>query len=74
MIKRPVLKFEFSNEENAKKFREYAEGHYASTRVQHPQVNTIPNLRVVLVSGTGSLNYDMNLKSDLNKVYERLES
>ena len=71
--RKPVWKYSFVNEEMANQFYEYAMNHYGSTILQHPQVDAIPDPLTVLVTGSGSLNYDLSLKSDLDKKFAILE-
>ena len=63
--KKPMFVFQFPSAESASSFMEYAIHHSSATRVQNPLNNCILDLTKVLVSGAGSIIFDMNLKEDL---------
>ena len=63
--KKPMFVFQFPTTESANSFMEYAIHHSSSTRVQNPLNNCIRDSTKVLVSGVGSIIFDMNLQKDL---------
>lgn len=69
MSRKPAYMYRFADEQSAKKFKEYAENHHGSAFVQHPMKKGVDaherDLTRVLVTGTGSVSYDLLLRSDL---------
>ena len=66
MIRKPTYLYSFISSEESEKFLKQANNHYASAFAQHPQINGNPNVFRVLVTGTGSLTYDIALKNYLD--------
>ena len=69
---KPVYTYTFNSVEASKQFYLYARQHSDSTNVLHPQTNAIPDQLKVLVIGTGSLNFDLLLKQNLDQVFSQL--
>lgn len=68
MSKKPCFKYHFQNVQGAEDFLRYATEQIACSYAQHPLNNGIRDKYRVLVTGSGSMNYDMYLQSSLDKM------
>lgn len=66
MSRKPAYAYTFSTEKQAATFLDFAQNYYKSGFAQHPQRDAIPDKLRVLVTGTGSLLFDSQLKEALD--------
>ena len=69
-MKKPTYTYLFENEVNAESFFRAIAYTNISSNVQYPISNGIPNKKQVMVTGTGSLNFDMVLRNKLEETAE----
>lgn len=73
MKEKKTYTYAFSTETGADSFlKELAKTNVSAT-VQHPLTDNKPQLKRVLVTGTGSLNYDLVLKTQMENLAKKYD-